>query len=266
MEEKRRINPGLFACLNIPVWLLKRSEISSGAKFIYGLLAHLCGFGSEVINQDRRTLGNGVGLTVKQVDRCIKELKLCGLIGIIQRGLTMPNSYVFFYHGWMDMEPATLILYDELPLDLPKRELLTPQKGNSSQIPQRKRLSYPNADSANSLSLYSSVLKRDLEKEVSDIVGRINSLSGKHYKPTSKNIVKFLIARMEEGEDANLKNCLLVVEHRWLKWGEDERMFESFNPVTIFRKANFEKYLVEAQAARDGAGEWEPPEVRNARK
>ena len=233
---------------------------------LYGLFAHLCGFIGEVVNQDRRMLADDMGATVKQVDRYIKELKTCGLIDIVQHGLTMPNSYVFFHHGWMEMEPAILVLHEALPLEFPKRELLSSRNGKSGQIPQQKRLSSRNGKSVNSLSLYSSILKRDLKKEVLEIIGRINILSGKKYKATSKDIIKFLVARMEDEEDATLENCLLVVEHRWQKWGEDEKMFGHFNPVTLFRKANFEKYLVEAQAAIDGAGEWEPPEVRAARK
>ena len=111
---------------------------------------------------------------------------------------------------------------------------------------------------------YSKSAKRDLGKEILEIVEKINALSGKKYRPDSKDVMKFLFARMEAG--ATVADCLVVIEDRWRRWGESEKMFENFNPVTLFRKSNFERYLTEAQAAKSGAGEWKPPEERIAKR
>ena len=91
--------------------------------------------------------------------------------------------------------------------------------------------------------------KEDKETPSGDIVlvfSKINELSGKNYKPEGKTS-KGLKARIKEG--ASLTDCLRVVEDRWHRWRDKPDMLEHFNPSTIFRPENFEKYLTEANAA-----------------
>lgn len=77
-------------------------------------------------------------------------------------------------------------------------------------------------------------------------VHRLNELSGKNYRPDSKDINEYLAARLKDG--ATEGDCLLVVEDRWHRWKDKPDMVEYFNPVTLFRPSNFEKYLTEARA------------------
>ena len=266
MSEEREIQAN--SALPLDDFLIRRKEVSSDAKICYARLAQFASLDMSA-HISRETLAELVGLSKNQVDYCLRELKKHRLIRWKKAGFQGANVFFFLYHEWMDQKATGLVLFDKNQqcLKFPNIEYEAKVKEFQTLGEKTNEITNVGEKRTLDLSLLSSLsIKRDLKKEVSEIVGKINSLSGKHYKATSKNIVKFLIARMEEDEDASLENCLLVVEHRWAKWGEDEKMFESFNPVTIFRKANFEKYLVEAQAARDGAGEWEPPEVRAARK
>jgi len=69
---------------------------------------------------------------------------------------------------------------------------------------------------------------------------------------------KYLIARLKDGETE--ADVLAVVEDRWQRWQDSPNMREHFNPVTLFRPSNFEKYLTEARdASGNGA---QPKEVR----
>jgi uncharacterized phage protein (TIGR02220 family) len=82
-------------------------------------------------------------------------------------------------------------------------------------------------------------------------IRRLNELSGKSYRPESKSVTKYLRARLKEG--VTEADCLAVVEDRWQRWKDKADMVEHFNPVTLFRPSNFERYLTEARAA-NGAG------------
>jgi phage replication O-like protein O len=81
---------------------------------------------------------------------------------------------------------------------------------------------------------------------IKKIISRINELSGRTYRADSKALCKYLRARLKAG--ATEAECLAIVEDRWLRWGNSEKMIEHFNPVTLFREENFAKYLVEANA------------------
>jgi uncharacterized phage protein (TIGR02220 family) len=83
-------------------------------------------------------------------------------------------------------------------------------------------------------------------------VRRLNELSGKDYRPDSKDVNKYLAARLQDG--ATEEDCLLVVGDRWHRWKDKPEMVEHFNPVTLFRPSNFEKYLTEARAPNSNGG------------
>jgi phage replication O-like protein O len=87
---------------------------------------------------------------------------------------------------------------------------------------------------------------------VEKIIHSVNELSGRAYQVDSNAISKYLRARLKAG--ATEADCLAVVEDRWRKWGDSEKMREHFNPVTLFREENFARYLAEANAGRNGNG------------
>jgi uncharacterized phage protein (TIGR02220 family) len=85
------------------------------------------------------------------------------------------------------------------------------------------------------------------------VVARINELAGTDYRPDSKIILNGLARRLRAG--ATEANCLAVVENQWREWGSDPKMRRYFNPETLFRESNFEKYrngalMIQARPAK----------------
>lgn len=102
---------------------------------------------------------------------------------------------------------------------------------------QRSRHTKPIRTKPNNPAFFSAI-----EKTVS----RLNELSGRAYRTDSKAVLKNLRARLKGG--ATEADCLAIVEDRWARWGDSEKMREHFNPVTLFREENFARYLEEARA------------------
>jgi uncharacterized phage protein (TIGR02220 family) len=80
----------------------------------------------------------------------------------------------------------------------------------------------------------------DLQPIVARVIARLNELAGTAYKPDSKIVINGLVQRLKSG--ASEADCLTVVEDRWHRWHADQRMRQHFNPDTLFREDNFEKY------------------------
>ena len=100
---------------------------------------------------------------------------------------------------------------------------------------------------------------------IENIIRRLNELTGRAYRTDSKAVMKYLRARLKAG--ATEADCLAVVEDRWRRWGDSEKMREHFNPVTLFREENFERYLAEARASSVSAmneSEWRKETFVNA--
>ena len=86
---------------------------------------------------------------------------------------------------------------------------------------------------------------------IQSILRRLNELTDRTFPFDSNALCKYLRARLKEGNTE--ADCLAVVEDRWRRWGGSEKMREFCNPVTLFRKENFERYLAEANAKDNGA-------------
>jgi uncharacterized phage protein (TIGR02220 family) len=128
-----------------------------------------------------------------------------------------------------------------LPLPTPIQE--QEQEQEQEQIPPKS----PKGDFC-----VPSSSQKDLASEIQVVISRINELSGKGYRTDSKDVNKYLRARLSNG--FTLDDCLMVAEDRWDSWGAKADMVQHFNPVTLFRPSNFEKYLVEAKADRKRTG------------
>lgn len=96
---------------------------------------------------------------------------------------------------------------------------------------------------------------------IEKIIHRVNALSGRAYQANSKAMCKHLRARLKAG--ATEAQCLAVVDYRWQRWGDSEKMREHFNPVTLFREENFERYLAEVDANTNGNGHAKPAQVKD---
>lgn len=88
---------------------------------------------------------------------------------------------------------------------------------------------------------------------VEKTIRRLNELSGKSYRPESKAVNQYLVARLKDG--ATEADVIAVVEDRWQRWKDKPAMVEHFNPITLFRPSNFERYLTEARAANSPEAE-----------
>jgi Mn-dependent DtxR family transcriptional regulator len=98
----KKINPyKLFNGSYVPEWLMERKEISPGAKLCYARLARFAGKDGSCFPR-RKTLSDAIGVSQRQADRYINELKKYDLIGVEQTGFGKPNQYYFYSHKWMD--------------------------------------------------------------------------------------------------------------------------------------------------------------------
>jgi len=99
---KKYINPyNLFVGSFIPNWLLKRTEISPGAKLCYARLAQFAGKDGECF-PGQSTLASEIGTGERQVRRYLSELEESELIETVQAGLNQTNHYRFLWHPWME--------------------------------------------------------------------------------------------------------------------------------------------------------------------
>lgn len=150
-----------------------------------------------------------------------------------------------------------------LNLDVSTGELVT--KGDQSQ----KVTSHLGSHLKRLSQTYSKPKERERVKDkpspdsffptIERTIRRLNELSGKTYRPHSKDVTKYLLARLKDG--ATLEECLAVVEDRWRRWKDKPEMVEHFNPVTLFRKSKFEIYLTETRTGQ--AENSRPPEVKD---
>lgn len=98
---KERINPNQTATFaKFPNWLMRRKELSPGAKILYCRAAQYAG-NKNYARVKQETLCLETGFCVRQVRDYIKELEHFGLIEIQQIGLNKCNIYYFLDHPWM---------------------------------------------------------------------------------------------------------------------------------------------------------------------
>mgnify|MGYP001613579724 FL=1 len=111
MKEKI-INPGhLFSGRIIPKWLIERKEISASAKVIYAELTFLWDKADESgVETGRRDIAKATGMSIKQIDGGLAELKLVKLLEAEKDGFQKPNNYSFFRHVLMKSEFGYFIL------------------------------------------------------------------------------------------------------------------------------------------------------------
>tara|TARA_R110000787_G_scaffold240928_1_gene347138 strand:- start:441 stop:779 length:339 start_codon:yes stop_codon:yes gene_type:complete len=81
-------------------------------------------------------------------------------------------------------------------------------------------------------------------KEVSkQVVTELNLIAGTHYKPNSLSTRKCIIARLNEG--FNAENFATVIRIKCGQWLHDPHMRPYLRPITLFG-TKFESYLNEA--------------------
>lgn len=83
----------------IPERLLRRKELSDGAKLVYGLLVSY-GRGRGAAWPGRETMAADLGTTVQAIKRRVKELVAHELVKVYKEGFQGTNRYVFLRHPW----------------------------------------------------------------------------------------------------------------------------------------------------------------------
>lgn len=116
------INPSEhFSAASIPAWLLRRTDVTAGAKIVYARLcfhARSTGLAWPKIE----TLVADTGISRSTLYRFLDELTAFGLIHREQRGLQQSNVYAFVDHPWMHENKPTQDSISGLP-DVPDVEL-----------------------------------------------------------------------------------------------------------------------------------------------
>jgi len=83
----------------VPNWIMRRKEISSTSKLLYGRLSQYSGKSGNCF-PSRKSLSKELGVSIIRIDRAIKQLKECGLIKTKQRGLSKSSRYFFMWQKW----------------------------------------------------------------------------------------------------------------------------------------------------------------------
>lgn len=87
----------------VPNWLLRRSEVTPGAKLCFARLTQYAGMNGECYpNID--TLAEEIGLSRRQTDRYLAELKRFNLIRAERKGFGRTNRYTFLWHAWAEVD------------------------------------------------------------------------------------------------------------------------------------------------------------------
>ena len=83
-------------------WLLQipSSQLSERAKILYSRLIHWCGV-NGIVYRSSRQLSEEIGLSVRCIERTLKELRDVQLIGTYQIEAGGINHYKFYDHIWM---------------------------------------------------------------------------------------------------------------------------------------------------------------------
>ncbi|MEL7832766.1 helix-turn-helix domain-containing protein [Fodinibius sp. Rm-B-1B1-1] len=91
-----------IGCL-IPNFLMRRKEMSQGAKLCYGRLAQYAGRDGKAYPKQKQ-LSKELGVSSRMIRKYLNELIGANLIEVQQKGKKQPNSYRFLRHSWMDQD------------------------------------------------------------------------------------------------------------------------------------------------------------------
>ena len=158
-ERRSRINPwNKFLGTYVPDWLLRRSDVSEGAKLCYGRLLRYAGEAGFAFPK-QATLAQELGISTRTAHERIRELAERGLVEVRQRGLQRSNHYFFLDHPWMNENPA-----DRRNVAGSERHVGSPPEQQSASALERKRTSVPELRKVSTPTVRESV-EGESEKE-----------------------------------------------------------------------------------------------------
>ncbi|MBK8945448.1 MAG: helix-turn-helix domain-containing protein [Ignavibacteriae bacterium] len=102
--DNSRIQPyKKWICINVPIWLLRQKEVSSGAKLLYGRILMFIGK-NEFCFPSQKKLAFELQVSKKTISRYINELKNLKLIEVVNRGESKTSIYYVLNHIWQHSE------------------------------------------------------------------------------------------------------------------------------------------------------------------
>ena len=143
------------------------------------------------------------------------------------------NKSVYDRTTWYAFVDESTFLYEKT--DLPKRE--TQEDHLGEPIPNINTDSKPNKKTDR---------ENDLHEKVQAIIARINKHAGTAFRADTKESSRAISARLKS---YTLEEALCVVDAMAGKW-LSTNMREYYTPITLFREANFEKYLQYARTIK----------------
>jgi hypothetical protein len=86
----------------VPLWLLERGEIPTGAKMTYAVLCYHASRQGRCF-PGQRVLARELAISERQVRANLTTLVAHGMISVVQRGLRRSNVYHFCVHPWQSL-------------------------------------------------------------------------------------------------------------------------------------------------------------------
>jgi len=136
-----RIYPNQNATFaKFPNWLMRRKELTPGAKTVHCRLSQSAG--KELFACIKlETLARDTGFSLAQVKRYISELAYFGLIEVEQIGLNHANRYYFLQHSWMDEKDQSTL--ESSHMSRPESSHMSRPESSHMSRPESSHVSRP---------------------------------------------------------------------------------------------------------------------------
>jgi uncharacterized phage protein (TIGR02220 family) len=125
------------------------------------------------------------------------------------------------------------------------------QTMNEPQKDHQKTTKKPQKDTIKNYKNY----KNDKNKIIKDIVEYMNQVCGTNYRPSAKETISHISARLKDG--FVLEDFKKVIDLKFEKWGNDLKMSPYLRPQTLFG-TKFESYLNERGGTIENGGNKKP--------
>lgn len=172
----------------------------------------------------------------------LDELETYGYLRRVQK---KTNAGKFGAYDWVISDEPML---DEPDNDYPHAEKPHAEKPHADNrtLPNTNK---PNTNKPNTNSKKTSMSSSDEHDEslvsaTKQIIEKINQLSGRKFRVTdsAKRLVKPRLV------DYTLDELLEMLEYKWNDWSDWDGRYNAFQPETLFRAKNTDKYIASMQA------------------
>jgi uncharacterized phage protein (TIGR02220 family) len=222
----------------LPNKIIRSESLDVYEKVLFAVL--LSYNGADKIYVSHATLAKQTGMSQRQVGRAQEKLCKKGYISVKNDPSYRSNIYTLTKKGTPDSLSGT-----------PDRLTSTPdrRRGYDSQSEGGTTDSLTNNKSINNKSIINMSGKQKNTPDripFVEIIEKLNKISGKNFRHTSKETQRAIKARWNQG--FRLKDFEKVLENK-RSWLTDEKMIEFYRPVTLFG-TKFESYWNEKPQRR----------------